>query len=190
MLYLLFTALAFFLSPLPRGECTPCLPEAFFSPHDDLAKQLTELIGQEKSSLKIAIFQFTHRDIAKALIEARQRGVEVELIVDKSALKSRALLTKLERAGVTISVFAPSDKGKMRSLMHDKFCIFGGKSVWSGSFNFTNAANVSNWENALLVEDPKIASRFSEHFLRIKTSNTVPLGVYLASFPSKGKKRV
>lgn len=42
-------------------------------------------IAKAKASIDIAMYNFTNRDLAKALIMAKQRGARIRVIVDKSA---------------------------------------------------------------------------------------------------------
>src|SRR3954462_6858725 len=96
----------------------------YFSPEDHLEKRLIEQIEKEKKSIHACVYAFTHTGIAKALIEARNRGIEVEVIVDRSSVKVRSPLKKLREAGVAFSVWdsePPRRKTARRSLMHNKF---------------------------------------------------------------------
>ncbi len=56
--------------------------------------------------------------------------------------------------------------------MHHKFALFtnnAGKSiVWTGSYNFTKAANEANQENVIVIADNKIFDQFSNQFKRLK----------------------
>lgn len=149
-------------------------PQVYFSPQDNLSDRLVRLINEETESIQTAIYCFTHREIAKALIAAKKRGVEVEVIVDPFSVKARTPIASLANAGITVLVWSPpivtTSSGKvLRSpLMHDKFCIFGNKKVWSGSFNFTYEATRSNAENALILDEPEVIASFQKHFEGLK----------------------
>jgi hypothetical protein len=56
--------------------------EILFSPQDHVGEELIALINKEKKTIKAAVFCLMHYGIAKALIDAHNRGVEVEIIVD------------------------------------------------------------------------------------------------------------
>lgn len=49
-----------------------------------MAKILSK-IAKAKISIDIAVYNFTNRDLARAIIKACQRGVRIRVIVDKSA---------------------------------------------------------------------------------------------------------
>lgn len=167
--------------------------ELYFSPDGHVAEQLIALIDKEQKSIQAAIYCLTHREIAKALVQAKKRGVAVEIIVDPFSVKIRSPLKKLADAGISVLVWDPpaiqtGSKKEKRPLMHDKFCILGGTSVWTGSFNFTYDANLSNQENAILLHDTSIAKKFQEQFLTIKRQACRPYYDYLAHHPKSKKK--
>lgn len=58
-----------------RNECCP----------SNMMKKLISKIGEAKKSIDIAMYNFTNSDLARALLRARQRGVSIRIIVDKSA---------------------------------------------------------------------------------------------------------
>ncbi len=160
----------------------------YFSPEDHLEKRLIEQIEKEKKSIHACVYAFTHTGIAKALIEARNRGVEVEVIVDRSSVKVRSPLQKLMEAGVAVYVWdssTPRRKTAQRPLMHNKFCVFGSDKVWTGSFNWTGAASRLHQENVIILKDAALASSFKGQFHTIKLRSCTPLASYVALHPKK-----
>lgn len=172
---LFFTSLFLIISSGPlfseEASCT-----VYFSPKDSVAEQLIRMIDQENKSIKVAIYTITHAKIIQALKRAHERGVNVEVVVDPTSIKARTPLLQLVKNQVPIFVWDPpptigkSGKAK-KALMHDKFCIFGEERVWTGSFNFTYAAERWNAENALLIESSSVARKYLEQFHEIKIRN-------------------
>ncbi len=166
------------IHPLLSQEKKPITSyEVYFSPQDKLADQLISLLNKEKKSVRIAVYCLMHRGIADALIRAKKRGVDVEVIVDPFSVKSRSPVHKLNEEGIALYVWNPDDtyhytKGKKiknrKPLMHDKFCVLGNEMVWTGSFNFTRDASQSHQENAVLLESESIAMRYLEEFDEIR----------------------
>lgn len=165
----------------------------YFSPEDKLSEHLIALIDKEDKSIQAAVYCLTHRKIANALIQAKKRGVHVELIVDPFSVKLRTPVHRMSQQGIEIFVWDPEELLVGRSgqasigkpIMHDKFCILGHKIVWTGSFNFTNQADEYNQENAIVLEDVEAAKRFSEEFNKIKKRGCIPYGKYLEAHPKK-----
>lgn len=147
---------------------------AFFSPDDNIRTELIRYIEQEAEKIQIAIFMITDHQIAKALADAVQRNVAVELITDVGCLKERSnKINELCNQGCFVRIYDPSyDQHGRTSLMHHKFALFTnnhGKSVvWTGSYNFTKAASSTNQENVLVVDDPKLFTAFQQQFKRLK----------------------
>jgi phospholipase D len=164
----------------------------YFSPDDRLEQRLIEQIDQERKSIHACVYAFTHSGIAKALIAARSRGVEVELIVDRSSVKVRSPLHKMMEAGVSVFVW-DGDGGRRktarRPLMHNKFCVFGSDKIWTGSFNWTGEAARIHQENVVVLRDSVLASSFRGQFYTIKVRSCTPLASYVAMHPKKKVKR-
>jgi phosphatidylserine/phosphatidylglycerophosphate/cardiolipin synthase-like enzyme len=151
----------------------------YFSPQDHLADQLIARIAKENASIKAAVYALTHKGVAQALARAKKRGVQVEVIVDPFSLKRKTAVNLLAKADVPVWIWSPDQyKDEKQPLMHDKFCVFGDSSVWTGSFNFTYDADIKNEENAVVLEDPAIARQFAEQFARIKGKGVVLYELY------------
>ncbi len=159
----------------PQTAETPySTTQVFFTPDDNVRDELLRHIKQETEKIQIAVFLMTDQEIAKALIEALNRNVAIELITDAGCLKERSnKINTLCAHGCTVHIYNPSYDKKMRtSLMHHKFALFTnnmGKSLtWTGSYNFTKNASIANQENALVLDDQKIFDIFSKQFQRLK----------------------
>src|SRR4051812_43534824 len=102
--------LLFFLVGLTAplwGSAVTTHATVYFSPEDHLDKRLIEQIDKENKSIHVCIYTFTHRAIADALVEAKKRGVEVEVIVDRFSVKIKAPLQRLVDAGIPVFVWEP-----------------------------------------------------------------------------------
>jgi len=147
----------------------------FFAPDDNLQEALVRLINDEQEKVRAAIFLFTDSEIAQALVAAKKRGVQVELITDTSCIRERHnKVGKLCDCGCLLFVYNPSYNSKdSSSIMHHKFMLFEknkqNKSlVWTGSFNFTKAASKINQENAIVVDDREVFQKFVTQFDQLK----------------------
>lgn len=148
--------------------------QAFFSPDDDLEDLLIQLINAEHHSIKVAVFSFTNADIARALMLAHRRGIEVEILIDISCLKDKYnKIDMLKRAGIKIFVYNPRNTSFLNNIMHNKFVLFGknvgNKSLlWTGSFNFTKSAKINNQENIIIVDEMHLIERYRKQFAILK----------------------
>jgi phosphatidylserine/phosphatidylglycerophosphate/cardiolipin synthase-like enzyme len=183
---LLFFLVGLTVAPL-GGSAVTSQAMVYFSPDDQLDKRLIEQINKETQSIHVCVYTFSHRAIADALVEAKQRGVEVEVIVDRFSVKTTASLQRLFDAGIPVHVWDPDRlkrKVAHRPLMHNKFCVFSDK-VWTGSFNFTYEASKIHQENALILRDAALVSAYKGQFFTIKLRSCTPLTSYTALRPKK-----
>lgn len=127
-----------------------------FSPNGEATNVIVDAIGKAKRQILVQAYSFTSRPILAALAEAQARGVEVEVIADKSNDRGRySGATYMRNHGVPVWI---DDTVR---IAHNKVMIFDGRSVLTGSFNFSRAAQKDNAENILLVEDsPALADRY------------------------------
>lgn len=158
-----------------------CIKHALFSAYDDIQKNLIDLINKEQSSIKIAIYSFTDKDIAQALIAAHQKGIAVEIVCDCSCLQARfSKINLLAQQGIKTHIYFPAqDNAFTNDLMHHKFVLFEknilDKSLlWTGSFNFTKSANSKNQENVIIVDDAYLIQLYQNHFNRLVNQITDP----------------
>ena len=171
------------LAPLLYAEA----PQIYFSPQDHIADRLTVLIEKERKSIYVAVYCLTHRGIAQALVDAKLRGVRVEVVVDPFSIKAAAPLERLTDVGIPVYVWAPETKKKRKPLMHHKFCLFGDSVLWTGSFNLTYEANRSNQENVLVIDAPDVVKKYKEQFDALKSGPSMPYKEYLITHPKTKK---
>ena len=75
--------------------------QVYFSPEGGCTDAITNTIGKARSSLLVQAYSFTSAPIAKALVDAKKRGVVVSVILDDSNLTDKySSATFLKNAGV------------------------------------------------------------------------------------------
>ena len=135
---------------------------AFFTPGDDCARRIVDLIQQAKSSVDICVFTITYDQIARAIIDAHQRGVKVRIVTDEG--KSRDVGSDIERLiheGLRVRL------EQTNHHMHHKFAIFDEATLLNGSYNWTRSAALHNQENILITNDPSLIRDFGREFERL-----------------------
>jgi len=155
--------------------------KAFFSNKTSIVHELIDRIDREQKEIDIALYAFTHREVLKALDRAKDRGVEVKVILDPL---SQSMAKKLDHLGTQVSIFDPTKRlntlsnnssSSMRKawnkepLMHHKFFLFhenaqGKAWVWTGSFNCTYSAESFHMENVVVMDDIDVFNAFKEQF--------------------------
>lgn len=130
---------------------------ACFSPDGQCTDKIVDAISSAQSSIAVAAYAFTCPQIAEALRDVYRRGVDVQLLIDKSQLKEEySQFPFLLREGVP--VFIDPAEG----IAHNKTMILDNRWVLTGSFNFTRAANSKNAENILLIDDPSLVQIYKK----------------------------
>ena len=133
----------------------------YFSPQDKvIEKQIIPIINNSKKYVYIPVFVITHKNLNTALINAKNRGVDVRIIVDATSAASRYSSVKLLRSS-GIKVKTENRAGKM----HMKSAIIDDKYVIVGSMNFTKSGEAYNDENILIIKNTQLAKAFKQKFL-------------------------
>lgn len=147
------------LSAIPVFDFLAFKP--YFSPKGGTQKAILNAINRAQKSIDVAMYSFTVDALADALISAKDRGLAVRVMVDKG--QSSGLGAKVDRLianGVSVRKVDPPGS----SLMHHKFAIFDGKTLLTGSYNWSANAEVNSYENASFIRSPELVSAYQGHF--------------------------
>jgi hypothetical protein len=98
--------------------------------------------GDAKRTILVQAYSFTSAPIAKALLDAHTRGVQVQVILDTSQRNE-----KYSSADFLANQGVPTTIDANHAISHNKVMIIDGETVITGSFNFTKAAQEKNAEN-------------------------------------------
>lgn len=155
-----------------------------FSPQGHCDQVLVTWINASQKTLEGAIYGLTDLDIAQAFVRAKQRGVQVRLVHDKTQAAGKHDITdELARAGIEVHVQRGSEGG----ILHHKFLIIDSTYVVTGSFNWTNNATSKNDENFVVLDDQ--TPKFKQEFERLWTLPPAPAPRTRVSHPYFGRKR-
>ena len=122
-----------------------------------------ETIKGAKREIDVAAYEFTSGKVAQALIAAHRRGVQVAVLADarRNEGKGYSKVYALAHQGVAVRL-----NGRY-AAQHNKFIVVDGAAVETGSFNYTHAAEADNAENAIVIRDGKLASKYRQEFMRL-----------------------
>jgi phosphatidylserine/phosphatidylglycerophosphate/cardiolipin synthase-like enzyme len=120
---------------------------------------IVNYIDSARKSIYVQAYNFTSPVIAQALTRAHQRGVIVEVILDRSVPTERnGQLSTLLKAGI------PSMVDSSHAIAHNKVMVIDLVVVLSGSFNFTVSAEERNAENMVAITDVTLASSYVDNW--------------------------
>lgn len=135
--------------------------EAYFSPKGGATEAIVKHLGRAKQSIYVLAYSFTSPAITQALLDAQTRGVDVQVILDKSQSRGQgASGSTLRDAGVKVYIDAA------HAIAHNKVLLIDGQTLITGSFNFTKAAEDRNAENLVILESPEAVGLYMEDFRR------------------------
>lgn len=114
--------------------------------NQDAVRRLEKLIDSAKKSIKIAMFAWTRRDLAWAVVDAHKRGVNVEVAIDQNSGKGTGakIVQILKDNGIPVYI------SRGTALLHHKFLYIDGQTLVNGSANWTRAAFTQN-EDCFIV---------------------------------------
>ena len=132
--------------------------EVAFSPNGGCTDLVIKVINSAKTSIRVLAYSFTSAPIAKALVEAHKRGVDVQAVVDKSQKSAKyTSATFIANEGIPVRI------DSKHAIAHNKVIVVDGHTVQQGSFNYTKAAEEKNGENVLVNWDN---SKLAEVYLK------------------------
>jgi phosphatidylserine/phosphatidylglycerophosphate/cardiolipin synthase-like enzyme len=141
--------------------------EVLFTPWDDAEGAIVRTLGEAKKSIHVQAYLLTSRSIARALLEARTRGVAVEVLADREMVSKgdKSLIPALAAEGIPVWLET------RYAIAHNKVLLIdaaGGHGVViTGSYNFTWSAQARNAENLLILRDnPALVRRYLDNWQR------------------------
>lgn len=138
--------------------------QAYFSPSDQTTAQIGRIIGRAEKSVNGAILTFTRRDLADSVITVKNKGRKARIILSNNT-DTGTQYFYLESNGVDIRL-----KGFSTGLLHHKYAIVDAEPlgftpfVVTGSHNWSSAAENSNDENTLIIQDAQVANFYLQEF--------------------------
>ena len=133
--------------------------KVYFSPFGGCTEAVVDALSKAKESVYVQAYSFTSVPIAKALHEAHERGVKIEVILDKSQETEKySSADFMAHAGIPVYI------DSAHKIAHNKVMVIDGQMVITGSFNFTKAAEEGNAENLLVIHSSDLAKKYQENW--------------------------
>lgn len=136
--------------------------ENYFSPKDNPADHVIDVVRQAKESVYFLAFSFTHDGIGDAMVAQAKAGRKVGGVFETTGSNTPfSEYGKMKKEG--LDVWADGSPYSM----HHKVIIVDEQVVVFGSFNFSAGADDSNDENLLIVHDAGLAKQFKAEYDRV-----------------------
>lgn len=146
----------YFTDPINHGD-----PERWGGSIEDI---LIQNINEAKISIHIASFEFDLTPVAEALIAAKKRGVDVRWVTDDEhgieadEEPGHGQFAMMSNAGIKV------EEDDRSALMHNKFWLFDGHTVWTGSTNVTVNGIFKQNNNVIVMHSTKVAEIYEREF--------------------------
>ena len=148
------------LAPLVQAVPVPLTQiRAYFTPGHTVETAITDEIDSARESVRVQAYSFTNPLIVQALADARLRGVDVIVILDKSNRYQKSSAADIA-GGLGVPVLIDD----RHAIAHNKVMIIDGRIVITGSYNFSRAAEKSNAENIVIIESVPIAEKYQQNW--------------------------
>ncbi len=146
--------------------------ELYFSPSDRTTSHIISTLAKAQNSINVALLTLTRSDIAATMKSKKDAGMKVRGVLDNGT-DTGSRYSFLISNGVDIRL-----KGNTVGLFHHKYSVIdaelttAAQYVITGSHNWTSAAETSNNENTLIIQDNRIANQYLQEFgARYKEAN-------------------
>lgn len=153
-------SLLFILRALHHRFGTPRAVCVHFSPSGGCADAIVAEIHRARKDILVQAYSFTSKPISQALVEAKKRGVQVDILLDGSNEKEQ--YTELHfflEHGIQPLI------DSHHPIAHNKIMILDSKTIVTGSFNFTHQAEKDNAENLLILKGhPELVAIYRKNF--------------------------
>lgn len=134
-------------------------PQVIFSPRGKALDRICELIQLSQKKIDVAAYAFNSETIARSLIAADQRGINVRVISDRyNKNRYPTLMITLALSGVEVYY------DHRHATFHNKFIVIDDRIILTGSYNYTNAAEYANAENLLIIDNKFLAEQYETNF--------------------------
>lgn len=141
-----------------------------YSPKGGCTEAVVQELRSARHEILVQAYSFTSKPIAQALEEAKGRGVHVEILLDRSnEQEAYSELGELLGKGIVPLIDAH------HAIAHNKVMILDGRTLITGSFNFTHQAEAENAENLLIIKGhPELARSYRKNFMDHKAHCEAP----------------
>ena len=181
--FLLLSTFHILFSPL-------CTPRSLAMPAEDVqlitdtqyVRTAQKMIGESKKSIYVIMFEMAFYDkypntpsnsLIRELIEAKKRGVKVEVILevregeDRTTKRNRRTGKILSQAGIEI-IYDSFSK-----TTHAKVMVVDGQFTLVGSTNWTYEALTNNHEVSVLIRSKEAAKETIDYFNKVKSTGSL-----------------
>ena len=131
-----------------------------FSPKGGCTDVVVQEIKNARQEVLVLAYSFTSQPIAQALVDAKLRGLQVEIVLDHSNEKEEHTDLQFFVQQGLAPLIDPT-----HAIAHNKVIVIDHRTLITGSFNFTHQAENENAENLLVLKGhPALVAAYRANF--------------------------
>lgn len=139
-----------------------CDVDLYFSPVDDVEDVILSELSAAKKTVQVAAYGIASPVIAAKLIDLKKAGLDVTVYLDRTQAAGRgSQCAALRKAGVRVLIKRSS------YLMHNKYIVVDGRTVITGSYNFSKGAARQDNNIEVFHDCSGVAAGFDKDFGRM-----------------------
>src|SRR5262249_46329401 len=139
--------LVFLARAVYRRVAVPPSATVLFSPKGGCTDAVVRELKAARREGLVQAYSFSSKAISQALVDARLPGLKAAVLLDRrNEQETYSDLPFLTEQGLTPLIDAE------HAIAHNKVMVIDGRTVITGSFNFTHQAEAENAENLLVLK--------------------------------------
>lgn len=141
-----------------------------FTQNGQCLKRVVSTIDHADKTIQLQAYELTSPVIVSALTKAKQRGVDVQVLLDKeNVFNNKTVLMNLKKANIAYLVDAKPDAAFSNVVIVDD------QEVVTGTANFIDPKNLKVTDDIVFISDaPSVINQYIDNFTqRKKASETV-----------------
>ena len=127
----------------------------YLTSEEDCENIIAQKLSKAKSSIYVMQYSFTIDRFANILIESKDFGLDVHVLLDHRQVTKHSKYDMLREAGVDVKIYP--------NALYHRVIVIDGVTVITGSFDFSNSAK-DTVSNILVLEHPNMAQDLIEEY--------------------------
>jgi phosphatidylserine/phosphatidylglycerophosphate/cardiolipin synthase-like enzyme len=138
--------------------------EVFFSPSDGVNAQLVSHINMAETDLEVGTMLMTRTVISDAIIARHNAGVNSRVIISNRSTSPQVITALTAALGNDFREYHEPGMLHSKMMIVDRNTPGSDPFVWTGSHNWSDAANVTNDENTIVIHDGAVCNLFYQEW--------------------------
>jgi len=141
--------------------------ECYFSPSDGVNSRIVEVINTAGNDLSVGTMLMTRTEMAEAIADRKSAGVAVNVITNSEGGNSSTVNQILTTSLTTHNTYDIVSTGTLhhKYMIVDQYDPASDPLVFTGSHNWSAAADNDNDENTLVVHNATLANVYYQQFV-------------------------